>query len=91
MLDLECVGAPRRVEGNTHAFHGAQLNQSWYARWNPNNPQSPLNLHKDGSVVSAQVESVSFFKRANAAAYVNSDPACILGLHDQAGLSDSEL
>jgi type IV secretion system protein VirB8 len=50
------------------AFHGAQLNQSWYARWNPNNPQSPLNVHKDGSVVSAQVESVSFFKRANGVA-----------------------
>jgi type IV secretion system protein VirB8 len=47
------------------AFHGAQLNQSWYALWNPNNPQSPLNVHKDGSVVSAQVESVSFFKRAS--------------------------
>jgi type IV secretion system protein VirB8 len=50
------------------AFHGAQLNQSWYARWNPNNPQSPLNVHKDGSVVSVQVESVSFFKRANGVA-----------------------
>lgn len=50
------------------AFHGAQLNQSWYARWNPNNPQSPLNVHKDGSVVSAQVESVSFLKRANGVA-----------------------
>jgi type IV secretion system protein VirB8 len=50
------------------AFHGAQLNQGWYARWNPNNPQSPLNVHKDGSVVSAQVESVSFFKRANGVA-----------------------
>jgi type IV secretion system protein VirB8 len=50
------------------AFHGAQLNQSWYALWNPNNPQSPLNVHKDGSVVSAQVESVSFFKRGNGVA-----------------------
>lgn len=50
------------------AFHGAQLNQSWYALWNPNNPRSPLNVHKDGSVVSAQVESVSFFKRANGVA-----------------------
>ena len=29
------------------------------------NPQSPLNLHKDGSVVRVQVESVSFLQRAN--------------------------
>ncbi|HEX2790677.1 MAG TPA: VirB8/TrbF family protein [Steroidobacteraceae bacterium] len=50
------------------AFHGAQLNQSWYALWNPNNPRSPLNVHKDGSTVSAQVESVSFFKRASGVA-----------------------
>jgi type IV secretion system protein VirB8 len=50
------------------AFHGAQLNQSWYALWNPNNPRSPLNVHKDGSVVSAQVESVSFFRRASGVA-----------------------
>ena len=50
------------------AFHGAQRNQAWYALWNPNNPHSPLNLHKDGSVVSVQVESVSFFKRASGVA-----------------------
>jgi type IV secretion system protein VirB8 len=47
------------------AFHGAQRNQAWYALWNPGNPLSPLNLHKDGSVVSAQVQSVSFFRRAS--------------------------
>jgi type IV secretion system protein VirB8 len=47
------------------AFHTAQRNQNWYAAWNPNNPASPLNLHKDGSSVRAQVVSVSFFKRAN--------------------------
>jgi type IV secretion system protein VirB8 len=45
------------------AFHGAQRNQAWYALWNPNNPASPLNLHKDGSTVRVQVESVSFFQR----------------------------
>jgi len=50
------------------AFHDAQRNQAWYALWNPNNPHSPLNLHKDGSVVSVQVESVSFFKRASGVA-----------------------
>ena len=47
------------------AFHSAQRNQAWYARWNTANPASPLNLHKDGSTVRVQVESVSFFKRAS--------------------------
>jgi type IV secretion system protein VirB8 len=50
------------------AFHGAQRNQAWYALWNPSNPHSPLNLHRDGSVVTAQVQSVSFFKRASGVA-----------------------
>jgi type IV secretion system protein VirB8 len=50
------------------AFHGAQRNQAWYALWNRNNPHSPLNLHKDGSEVGVQVESVSFFKRASGVA-----------------------
>jgi type IV secretion system protein VirB8 len=47
------------------AFHGAQRNQAWYALWNPNNPSSPLNIHKDGSAVRVQVESVTFFQRGN--------------------------
>jgi type IV secretion system protein VirB8 len=47
------------------AFHGAQRNQAWYAAWNTNNPASPLNVHKDGSTVRVQVESVSFFQRGN--------------------------
>ena len=47
------------------AFHGAQRNQVWYALWNPSNPASPLNLHKDGSTVRVQVEAVSFFQRAS--------------------------
>ena len=46
------------------AFHGAQRNQAWYALWNPTNAASPLNVHKDGSSVRVQVESVSFFQRA---------------------------
>jgi type IV secretion system protein VirB8 len=49
------------------AFHAAQRNQAWYALWNPNNPSSPLNVHKDGSTVRVQVESVSFFQRASGA------------------------
>ena len=47
------------------AFHAAQRNQAWYAQWNPNNPASPLNVHKDGSTVRVQVEAVSFFQRAS--------------------------
>jgi type IV secretion system protein VirB8 len=47
------------------AFHSAQRNQAWYAQWNRNNPSSPLNVHKDGSSVRVQIESVSFFKRAD--------------------------
>ena len=49
------------------AFHSAQRNQAWYAQWTTTNPASPLNLHKDGSSVRAQVESVSFFRRGNGA------------------------
>ncbi|GEM_PF-256573 len=47
------------------AFQSAALNQAWYARWNPANPASPLNLYKDGSTVGASVVSVSFFRRAS--------------------------
>jgi len=47
------------------AFHAAQRNQAWYAQWNPHNPGSPLNLHKDGSSVRVEVQAVSFFRRAS--------------------------
>jgi type IV secretion system protein VirB8 len=47
------------------AFHTSQRNQAWYALWNTNNPSSPLNLHKDGSSVRVEVQSVSFFRRAS--------------------------
>jgi len=47
------------------AFHGAARNQAWYAQWSPNNPSSPLNLYKNGATVRVQVQSVSFFERAN--------------------------
>ena len=47
------------------AFHSAQRNQAWYALWNPANPASPLNAHKDGSSVRVQVQAVSFFQRAS--------------------------
>jgi type IV secretion system protein VirB8 len=47
------------------AFHSPQRNQAWYARWNPSNPDSPLNLYKDGTSMRAEVSSVSFFQRGN--------------------------
>jgi type IV secretion system protein VirB8 len=47
------------------AFHTAQRNQAWYAQWNRSNALSPLNVHRDGSMVSVQVESVSFFRPAS--------------------------
>jgi type IV secretion system protein VirB8 len=47
------------------AFHTAQRNQAWYAAWNKSNPQSPLNLFKDGTTIQAHVTSVSFFTRSD--------------------------
>ncbi|MGH8175848.1 MAG: virB8 family protein [Steroidobacter sp.] len=47
------------------AFHGAARNQAWAAAWDRSNPDSPLNLHKDGSSVRVQVSAVSFFERTN--------------------------
>jgi type IV secretion system protein VirB8 len=47
------------------AFHSAQRNQAWYALWTATNPASPLNVHKDGSTVRVQVNSVSFFARSS--------------------------
>lgn len=46
------------------AFHTARGNQLWAALWSRSNPLSPLNLHRDGSGVSVQIESVSFIQRA---------------------------
>ncbi len=47
------------------AFHSTARNQEWYSSWARTNPNSPLNLHADGSLVRAEVESVSFFTRAS--------------------------
>lgn len=49
------------------AFNSARLNQVMYAQWNRANPSSPLNVHKDGSMATVRIESVSFFKRASGA------------------------
>ena len=44
------------------AFQTPAENAAWYARWNPTNPHSPLNVHKNGSTVSVAVEDLTFFK-----------------------------
>lgn len=46
------------------AFNSAPLNQALYARWNPANPRSPLNVHRDGGTVSVRIEAVSFLGAA---------------------------
>lgn len=45
------------------SFNGARRNQEWYATWTRTNPGSPLNVHRDGSTVRVQVESISFLDR----------------------------
>jgi type IV secretion system protein VirB8 len=47
------------------AFHTASRNQAWYSAWSPNNPNSPLNLYRDGTSIRSEVNAVSFFKRGN--------------------------
>jgi type IV secretion system protein VirB8 len=47
------------------AFNTPRLNQAWYAKWVKTNPDSPLNRYKDGTTVSAEVISISFFTQAS--------------------------
>jgi len=47
------------------AFHTPQRNQLWYSAWAKTNPNSPLNLYRDGTTVEARVTSVSFFTRSD--------------------------
>ena len=44
------------------AENSPRLNQEWANLWNVNNPQSPLNVFKDGTTVRTQVRSVTFLK-----------------------------
>jgi len=50
------------------AFHTPQRNQLWYQAWAKTNPESPLNIYKDGTTIQARVISVSFFTRADGVA-----------------------
>jgi type IV secretion system protein VirB8 len=47
------------------AYHTSRRNVEWYAQWNPVNPNSPINLYKDGTTIRAQVTAVTFFSKAN--------------------------
>lgn len=38
------------------------LNQQWATQWARSNPQSPLNVYKDGTTVRVQVRSITFLK-----------------------------
>jgi type IV secretion system protein VirB8 len=47
------------------AFNSPQRNQAMLAAWDRANPQSPLNLYKDGTAVRVQVSAISFLKPAS--------------------------
>jgi len=47
------------------SFHTPQLNAAWYAKWNPGNPDSPLNRYKDGTELAVVIQAVSFLDRAS--------------------------
>lgn len=47
------------------AFNSNGMNALLSKRWNKSNPESPLNQYRDGTTVTAQVTSISFFERSN--------------------------
>jgi type IV secretion system protein VirB8 len=47
------------------AYHTSKRNQEWYGQWNQTNPNSPLNVNRDGSIVRVQVTAVTFFHKSN--------------------------
>lgn len=47
------------------AQNSPRLNQEWSAYWARTNPQSPLNLYKDGTTVRVQIRSITFLKLAS--------------------------
>ncbi len=44
------------------AQNSPQLNQAWAALWARTNPQSPLNIYKDGTTVRVQIRSITFLQ-----------------------------
>lgn len=47
------------------AFQGPTLNQQWMSLWDKGNPESPLNVYRDGTTARIQVQAVTFLKRAS--------------------------
>lgn len=47
------------------SFHAPARHQEWMTLWDRANPDSPINRHRDGSTVRAQVSSITFFQRGN--------------------------
>ena len=47
------------------AQNSPQLNEQWAKTWSRTNPQSPLNVYKDGTSVRVQIRSISFLKLAS--------------------------
>jgi len=47
------------------AFHGPRRNQEWSSLWASSNPQSPLVKYHDGTSVTVQIQSISFFARSS--------------------------
>lgn len=49
------------------AFQSAPLNTTWVALWDRANPDSPLNVYRDGTTARVQVQAITFLKRAGGA------------------------
>jgi type IV secretion system protein VirB8 len=47
------------------SFHAPARHQEWMTLWDRTNPSSPLNIHRDGTSVRAQVSSITFFERSS--------------------------
>ncbi len=47
------------------SFHAPVRHQEWMTLWDRSNPNSPLNLYKDGTTLRVQVSSITFFKRSS--------------------------
>lgn len=47
------------------SFHAPVRHQAWMTLWDRSNPNSPLNLYKDGTTLRVQVSSITFFKRSS--------------------------
>ena len=47
------------------AFQGPALNQQWISLWDKGNPESPLNVYRDGTTARVQIQAITFLKRAS--------------------------